>query len=240
MQPSTMGLNLSKDDLSCFTSKNEVRGSTRKMSITSHRRASRIAKNGLNVSSSFRNTANKAYAMKPGYVFDDDTVSTRDSRRVATEAVHKETSNSAGGIMGMFKRQSFASDHIHPRSTFRQDSAAFDPSSPMSDASEDTDMREASSSPLPIPTSPGPTSVSKPTLVDEDREVDHLRRVYDMRTWDMYIRITESRRHSNYQSQAPANSYACGSGVTMDHHSDPNAGCHSSSEYDEELMFHLE
>jgi hypothetical protein len=238
MQPSTMGLSLSKDDLSCFTSKNEVRGSARKMTITSHRRASRIAKNGLNVSSSFRNTAIKPYSTKAGNVFDDDTVSTRGSRRIAKEAAQKEASNSAGGIMGMFKRQSFASDHSHPRSAFRQDSAAYDPSSPMSRGSEDTDMEEASSSPLPIPTSPGP--VSKPTLVDEDHEVDHLRRVYDMRTWDMYIRITESRRHSNYQSQAPANSYACGSGVTMDHHCDPNAGCHSSSEYDEELMFHLE
>lgn len=242
-----MGLHLSKDEISRFTSKTkEVRGPIRKMSLASHRRASsaRIAKHGVvNVFS--RDASSKANGIKSRYVADDDTVSTRGSRILSSEVVDKEPSSHAAGIVGLFKRQQFASEHGHPRSTFRQDSSARpDPSSLTRTpcASEDIDREELSSSPLPIPTSTVPASLFEPTVVDEDHEVDHLRRVYDMRTWDMYIRITESRRHSSYQSQTPANSYACGSSMTMtmDHHCDLNAGCHSSSECDEELMFHLE
>ena len=246
MLPSTMGLHLSKDETSRSTSKatNEVRGPMRKMSLTSHRRASsaRIAKHGVvNVFS--RDASSKANGIKSRYVADDDTVSTRGSRILSSAVVDKEPSSHAAGIMGLFKRQPFATEHGLPRAAFRQDpSARLDPSSLTRTpcASEDIEGEERSSSPLPIPTSTVPTSLSEPTVVDEDHEVDHLRRVYDMRTWNMYIRIIESRRHSNYQSQTPANSYACGSSMTMDHHCDLNAGCHSSSEYDEGLMFDLE
>jgi hypothetical protein len=35
---------------------------------------------------------------------------------------------------------------------------------------------------------------------DEDPDVEHLKRLYDSRTWDMYLRITEARQKANYRS----------------------------------------
>lgn len=249
MQPSTMGLHLSKDEKSRFTSISEVRGPVRKLSLTSQRRVSdRIAKQGVvNFSSYSRNASNKERHTKSRCIADDDdTVSTRGSRVMSTALAEKESSqnsNHAAGIMGWFKRQPFASDHgpMISRSSFRQDSSS------RCDTSSSRSLRtsggitgeEASSSPRPIPTYTGTTEQVKPTAVDEDGDVDHLRRVYDMRTWDMYIRITESRKHSNYKSQAPANSYA-GGPSTLDYCLDSDAGCHTATDYDEELIFDLE
>lgn len=240
-----MGLHFSKDEIPRLTNKNEVRGPIRKMSLSTQRRPSvRIAKHGLvNASSYSRGAGSKAHGIKTGKVVDDDTVSTRGSRILLTEVADKGCSQTS--FFSLFKRHPFACDHGPrlSRSSFRQDSSArHDPSSSSNTyrVSEGIVGDEALSNPLPIPTSTGATSLSMPAVGDEDHEVDHLRRVYDMRTWDMYIRITESRRHSNYQIQDPANSYTCGSSMTVDSHWDPNAGCHSSSDYDEELMFHLE
>ena len=37
--------------------------------------------------------------------------------------------------------------------------------------------------------------------VEEDN-AENLKRIYDMRTWDMYLRITEARKRSSYQESS--------------------------------------
>jgi len=65
-------------------------------------------------------------------------------------------------------------------------------------------IRRAPSSSMPMKCPPSKSSrksrqqspqpyPSSHTIVDEE-ESDHLRNMYDMRTWDMYIRITEARK----------------------------------------------
>lgn len=56
-----------------------------------------------------------------------------------------------------------------------------------------------------------PTRSSSQDFPDHD-EVDneHLQQMYDLRTWDMYIRITEARKASNYKtSNSAANTSDC-------------------------------
>lgn len=232
-----MGIHLSKDDATRFTSATEVRGPSIRMTRPSQRRVSyRIAKQGIaNASIYSRDAYDKPLHLMQGV--DDDTVSTHSSPVVSITVIEKRSSsdlNHTSGIVGWFKRQPFASDDNlrNPSSTLRQDSSGRDvlPRAVADDAS----------SPLPIPACKRPTTNVKSTAVDEDGEYENLRRVYDMRTWDMYMRITESRRHSSYQSQAPANSYAGGSTITSDYCLDSDVRFHGANDCDEELIFYLE
>ena len=49
-----------------------------------------------------------------------------------------------------------------------------------------------------------PQSNKGSTLQQESEEARYLAKLYDTRTWEMYHRITEARKHTSYQSTAPS------------------------------------
>lgn len=229
-----MGAHLSKDNTSQFTS-NEVRKPVIKLSLTSQRRVTgRFAKQGVvNASNYLRGASSK----KRGLTVNP----TRRQRSTAFSTAVAETgpahnSNNVIGIIRWFDHQPFAMEHC-PRtsdSTLRDDTS--DRSYIARSRQKDCEVGEvSSSSPLPIPTCKH--SPFKAAVVDEGGDVEYLRRIYDMRTWDMYIRISESRRYSTYQSHFFAKNDADGPGTMLDHHSDSEAGF---PEYNDELVFDLE
>lgn len=111
----------------------------------------------------------------------------------------KRTTNNGAGLLGWFRRPTAASQPSRRR--HEQEPRTKPPQQIVLRSSQ-----QDSSTHVPTRSRPIPRKRSSSDYASfEEEDIENLKRIYDMRTWDMYLRITEARarRSSSYHQPEP-------------------------------------